>query len=89
MEQYHCPEGLQVVNRVRNPVIAFELGELEVWRDRFLHDHLREKRVNTDVLTISRRSVAELVDPSVHLLEPSIQEVLSTASLEGLLVEQR
>ena len=78
-----------MVNRIRGPVVAFELRELKVWQDWFLHDHLREGRVSTDVLTISRGTVAELFDSSVHLLEPSIQEVLSTASLEGLLVEWR
>ena len=50
---------------------------------------MRERRVSTDVLTISRESVVELFVPPVHLLEPSIQEVLPTTSLEGLLIEWR
>ena len=87
MEQHHCSKGLQVVNRIRGPVVACELGELEVCRDQLLHDHLRERRVSTDVFTISRRSMAELFDPPVNLLEPLIQEVLSTTSLEDLLAE--
>ena len=48
-----------------------------------------ERRVSTDVLTISNGSTVELFDPSVHLLESLIQEVLSTEGLEGFLVEQR
>ena len=39
MEQHHCLEGLQVVNWIRGPVVALELGELEVRRDWLLHDH--------------------------------------------------
>ena len=87
MEQHHYLKGLQVVNRIRGPIIAFELGELEVCRDRFLHDHLRKMRISTDVLTISRGSVVEFFNPLIHLLEPSIQEVLVTAGLEGLWAE--
>ena len=87
MEQHHYPEGLQMVNRIRGPVVAFELRELEVRWDWFLHNHLRERRVSTDVLTVSRGSMVEPFDPSVHLLEPLIQEILSTVSLEGLLVK--
>ena len=89
MEQHHCLEGLQVVNRIRDPVVALELAELDVRRDWLLHDHLRERRVNADVLTISSGSMAELFNLSVHLPKSLIQEVLSTASLEGLLVEWR
>ena len=87
MKQHHYPKGLQVVNWVRSPVIAFKLRELEVWRDQFLYDHLRKGRVSTNVLTISGGSEAEFFDPPVHLLEPSIQEILSTTGLEGLLTE--
>ena len=89
MEQHHYLEGLQMVNRMRGPVVALKLGELEIRRDRFLHNHLRERRINTDILIVSRESMTELFDPSVHLLEPLIQEILSTVSLEGLLVEWR
>ena len=87
MEQHHCSEGLQVVNRIRGPVIALELGELEVRRDWLLHDHLRKGRVSTNILTISGGSVAEFFDPSVHLLESSIQKILSTTDLEGPLAK--
>ena len=72
MEQHHCLEGLQVVNQIRGPVVALKLGELEVWLDRFLHNHLRKRRVSTDILTESGESMTELFDPSVHLLEPLI-----------------
>ena len=89
MEQHHYLKDLQVVNRIRGPIVALELGELEVQRDWFLHDHLRERRISADVLTVSSESTAELFDPSVHLLKSLIQEVLSTASLEYLLVERR
>ena len=88
MKQHHHPEGLQMINRVRSPVVAFELGKLEVWRDRFLHDYLREGRVSTNILTMSGGRVAEFFNPSVHLLEPSVQEILSTSSLEGPLAER-
>ena len=88
MEQHHCLEGLQVVNRIRGPIITLKLGELEVRRDRFLHNLLRKKRVSTDILSVSRGSMAELLDPSVHLLEPLIQEILSIMNLMDLLAEQ-
>ena len=89
MEQHHCLEGLQVVNRIRDPIVALKLEELEVRWDRFLHNPLRKRRVSTDILTVSRGSMVELFDPSVHLLEPPIQKILSTTSLEGLLAEWR
>ena len=72
MEQHHCLEGLQVVNRIQGPVVALELGELEVWRDWFLHDHLRERRVSANVLTVSSGSMAELFDQLVYLPESLI-----------------
>ena len=78
-----------MVNRIRGPVVALELGELEVRQDWLLHYHLRERRVSADVLTVSSRSIVELFDPPVHLPKSLIQEVLLTASLEDLLVEQR
>ena len=62
MKQHHHPEGLQMINRIRSPVVAFELGKLEVWRDRFLHDHLGEGRVSTNILTISGGRMAEFFD---------------------------
>ena len=89
MEQHHGPEGFQVVDRVRGPIVALELGELEVRWDWFLHDHLRERRVSADVLTVSSGSMVELFDPPVHLLKFLIQEILSITSLEGLLAEWR
>ena len=89
MKHHHDSEGLQVVNLVRGPVVALEFGELEVRRDWFLHDHLRERRVRTNILTVSSGSAAELFNLPVHLLESLIQEVLSIAGLEGLLVERR
>ena len=87
MKQHHYPEGLQVVNRVRSPIVAFKLGELEVWQDWLLHDHLRKGRVSANILTISGGSVVEFFDPPVHLLEPSVQKILSTSGLEGPLAE--
>ena len=89
MEQHHCPKGLQVVNQIRSPIVDLELGKLEVQRDWFLHDHLRERRVSADVLTVSSGSMAELFNPLVHLLKLLIQDILSIANLEGLLTEQR
>ena len=87
MKQQHCPKGLQVVNWVRSPIVAFKLRELEVWQDRFLHDHLRKWKVSANILIVSGGSMAEFFDPSVHLLEPPVQEILSTSSLEGPLAE--
>ena len=88
MKQHHRSKGLQMINRVRRPVVAFELGKLEIRRDRFLHNHLGEGRVSADILTVSGRRIAEFFDPPVHLLEPPVQEILSTSSLEGPLAER-
>ena len=89
MEQHHYSKGLQVVDRIQGPIVALELGELEVWQDWFLHNHLRERRVSINIFTVSRGSMTELLDLSVHLLEPLIQEILSIVNLEGLLAERR
>ena len=89
MKQHHYPEGLQVVNQIRGPIVALKLGELEVRQDQFLHNLLRKRRVSINILTVSRGSMTELFDLSVHLLKPLIQEILSIMNLEDLLVEWR
>ena len=88
MEQHHCLEGLQVVNQIQGSIVALKLGELEVRWDRFLYNHLRKRRVSTDILTVSSWSMTELLDPSVHLLKPLIQEIFSITNLMGLLAER-
>ena len=46
-------------------------------------------KVRLEPSGVSKGSVAELFDPSIHLLEPLIQEILLIMNLEDLLTERR
>ena len=72
-----------MINRIRGPIVAFKLRELEVRWDGLLNYLKKERRFDEKVGMMSRGDVAELFNPSVHLPQSVIKGVVLVADLGG------
>ena len=81
MEQHHSLEGLQMVDRIGGLIVALELGEFEVRRNRLLLDFLGERRVSADVVMVGGGSMAEFFNLSINFLKFPIEGFVSIVNL--------
>ena len=57
-----------MIHRIEGSIVALELRELDIRWDKFLHDAVRKRRVDTNVIIVGGRSMVEFFNLSVHLL---------------------
>ena len=85
MEQHHTLKDLQMVNQISGPIVVLELGEPETRQDQFLHDLMRERRIDADIITMREGSMTEFLDPLVHFLKFLIEGLILIMGLKGFL----
>ena len=73
-----------MINRIRSSIVAFKLREFEVRWNGLLHNSERERRIGADIIMESRGDVAEFFNPSIHLPQFSIEDVISIVDLGRL-----